>query len=318
MEDVDKLLSLGGNIACYDNAAAVSETQRKNAMDALACLALSASGCQYLWHGEKVDRICNPLTKLGTEQDCEDTAVAVCCFWRWLSTCVDKPVGGNGLALQLYDHLRTVVRDVVLVAGFVDVEVAQPGVESKDTISGHAWVALRTKEGHSFFVETTNFAYPHSGQSAKALYGEMLCEGKAGSEALPYDAPQLQQLWRYKTVDVMFTEDNGYLVLAGENTVGVTAEDFIKGKYDSCPIASIELQARASKLWTNFDARPSEEDVIRLAQAVKHTKGDNSTSTVGAAPGQSFLMPPGSKGMVGLRFPLSTVVVVGAKWSTAR
>ena len=109
--------------------------------------------------------------------------MAVCCFWRWLSTCVDRQWVGMALRCSC-TILRTVVRDVVLVAGFVDVEVAQPGSNPRIHF-GHAWVALQTKEGHSFFVETTNFAYPHSGQSAKALYGEMLCEARLDRKRCP-------------------------------------------------------------------------------------------------------------------------------------
>ncbi len=259
------------------------EELRLNVLDQLACIALAATGFMFQWNLEPYDSICYPATVLGTMQDCEDNAVAVVSSFNWLtqSRGTGASLKPESMELVLHRHLRRMGKMMHMVAGYVDVSIANPEAIDPNSISGHAWAVLYLNDDYRpdqrtriYVIEGTDPFYIHRSTNdderdvelARRLYGGVLNVSNEAYPGATYDSPKLQPLHRYKTVDVEFGPRSSEFV--GRNgpkfRVGLTIDEFVSGRFDRAPIAPEALQKRVIDRWGDFVLAPDFPVASRL------------------------------------------------------
>lgn len=286
------LLISGFNKTAYDS---LTLDKRANVDDALACLALSLTACQFQWNNEKIDSVCNPVVKLGTRQDCEDCAVVQSSVFKWLRANIDKAKPFLPLALELHQqpialylalHLVSIVEDVRMAAGWVDTEIANPTTISCDTISGHAWAVLHLKEPRNdrkiYINEGTEpfYVFRSSNDPVKdrswgrRYFGDALSIGEDDDCECTWGSPKLQPIERYRTVDVEFTDTASYFVVEGIKdasgmwSVGAEVETYLKGDAQSVKMIPEQIEKMVED-WVDFDARPSLRMAVGLFERLE-------------------------------------------------
>lgn len=259
------------------------EDQRLNVLDQLACIALAATGFMFQWNLEPYDSICYPATVFGTMQDCEDNAVAVVSSFNWLTQSreADAGLAPESMALVLHRHLRRMGKMMRMVAGYVDVSIANPEAIDPKSINGHAWAVLYLNDDYRpdqatriYIIEGTDPFYINRSTNdddrdadlVRRLYGGVLGISKGAYPGATYDSPKLQPLHRYKTVDVEFGPRSGDFV--GRNghkfRVGLTIDEFVSGRFDRAPITPPDIQERTLNRWGDFVLAPEFPMASRL------------------------------------------------------
>lgn len=277
----DESCKLAALMSGFDRAVfdGLPEEKRLNVLDELACLALAGTGFMYQWNLEKFDSICLPAVVFGTMQDCEDNAVAVVAAFNWL---VEHGTAKTELGAMLLDHLRRMCKMMRMVAGYVDVEIANPEAVDPNSISGHAWAVMYLNDEYRpenstrihiiegtdpFYVQPSTGDHDRDAARAADIYGGALGITYTEYARCTYDSPKLQERHRYKTVDVEFGPSTANFVGrsgGGRFRVGLTIDQFVEGGFDRHPTADPETVSRVQERWGNFALSPSIPAASRL------------------------------------------------------
>ena len=272
-------------ITGFDETAycSLSSDKRENVDDALACLTLSLTACQFQWNNEKIDSVCNPVVKLGTRQDCEDCAVAQSSVFKWLQANIGKAATSSKptFAEYLAVHLVDIVEDVRMASGWVDTVIANPTAISCATISGHAWAVLHLRRPRNdrkiyinegtepFYVFRSSNDVEKDRMWGHRYFGDALSVGENDPQSCTWGSPKLQPVERYRTVDVEFTDTASYFVgvgvkdASGKWSVGAEVESYLKGEAQITKMVPPEIEKMLED-WVDFDARPSLKMAVEL------------------------------------------------------
>jgi hypothetical protein len=279
----DECCKLSTLVTGYDAARfdTITPDQNLNVLDELACIALASTGFMYQWNLEPFDSICLPAVVFGTMQDCEDNGTAVVAAFNWLVKQPDE-FAKTPIGKRLHNHLKRMGEKMRLVAGYVDVSIANPEAVDPSSISGHAWAVMYLKDDYRpdkstrvLIIEGTDPFYikPSTNDDAKdtslasELYGGVIGLAHHQYPRCTYDSPKLQPLHRYKTVDVEFgPKSSEFVGRKGPKTfsVGLTIDEFVRGGFDRHPTASPETTQKVLDRWGDFVLSPSIPSASRL------------------------------------------------------
>lgn len=257
--------------------------QRLNVLDNLACGALSVTGFMYQWNNEPSDSICCPCVVLGTMQDCEDNATSIVASFNWLMHNFMSVMDGcrSYISRMLLRHLHTMVDSMWMAAGYVDIKIANPEIDCPDSVSGHAFAIMVLKktyrpaqERRVYIVEGTNYFYvspaahtiKESKRDVDRLFGGALHTSYADITST-YSAPTLQPIHRYKTVDVVFSPTQTFLVGHKDGDkfmVGLDISEFIRWKFEFHPTAPPTTIKKLHDRWGDFVLCPDLQKASEL------------------------------------------------------
>lgn len=264
---------------------AATPDQQDAALAELSCGALAACGFMFQWNAEQYDSYSLPKTVLGTTQDCEDNATAVVGAFNWLVANHDRlMLELEGMPRTLLHHLHTMGESMWMAAGYVNLSIANPESETDpDSISGHAFAVMKLRPEYRpdqqqrvYIVEGTNMFYVHPSTyhhdtdqvEVERLFGGCIAQRSAPDRDATYDAPTLQPLDRYRTVDVIFSGSQTLLVgkhIPDERfRVGLTIHEFVRWQFDTHPTADRETRRKIQETWDGFHLDPSFEQAAAL------------------------------------------------------
>ena len=234
-----------------------------NSLEAVAGVAVSASGFTMQWASELFNNITG-VEKLGTEQDCEDQAIATVATIGALigpdgvalaKTPADKSKRGYFLHQTIAALVRAWVESAGVAYGMVNLSAAVPPHgrraghnAKKSSLSGHAWPFVEAYDHYRparrqrrHFVEATCPYLPHPGPETDddpaheiahyvgaftLLYGKALSlySDKNLIQAATYRTPQLLPAERYKAVAFVLEHKRSFYAL-GKDYNPNTAEE---------------------------------------------------------------------------------------------
>lgn len=271
----DNCCLVASRMAGYNASIKLTAEQSLNVLDNLTCGALAVIGFMFQWNKEPFDSLCIPATVLGTMQDCEDNAAVVVATFNYLKRHAIQPK--TALGRKLLKHLYIMADTMWTGAGYVDTTVADPSVISKDTITGHVFGVMVLKKDYRrdqrrriYIVECTNFFYVNvdvdnvDGKpgDVQQLFGGALRQSSSPfPDNITYKPPVLQPFARYRTIDVLFSAKDTYLIGRAQKgakfIVGMKPDEFVLNAFDRHATATPEIRKRVHELWDGFYLAPN-------------------------------------------------------------